>query len=501
MPLIRLALLASLALAPPSAAFAQTAQLPLREVEEATPAIPPIIPLADRAVIEDMLLKQRLDTLVPGLMRERGVDMWILIAREYQDDEVLQTMLDARSFTARRRTILVFHDHCAALLQASLGKPGSRAASGHETSARSAADPLSAKGKTSAVHPVTCQHGSPHANNVERMTVSRYGIGGFFDPAWRPEDQPDQWKRLGQILTERNPRAIAINTDGRTAFADGLTLSQYQQLLEAIPPHMRDRVTPAGDMAIHWLETRTAAEAAFYPMIVRTARAIMAEGLSRKAITPGKTSVADLEWWLRERIAELRLETWFHPGIAIFRQGEARELGGNTIFQPGDMVWLDFGITYLGLNTDTQHLAYILKPGEADVPAGLKAGLAAANKVQDALTSSFRTGLSGNEILLEARRKALALGLEPTIYAHPIGFHGHAAGSAIGFWDDQAPGPRGEHRLRPDTAWSIELSAHHSVPEWGNQRVQFRTEENAFFDGKTIRYLDGRQTRFTLIQP
>lgn len=433
-------------------ASAEQPQWPLRETEEMAPAVPPIVPLRERARIEDGLLKERLDTLVPKLMRERGVDMWILIAREYQDDEVLQTMLDAENFTARRRTILVFHD------------PG---------------------------------QGKP----VERLTVSRYGLGGLFDPAWKPEEQPDQWKRLTQILEERNPRAIAINTNGSTAFGDGLTLSQYQQLVEAVPPHMRDRLTPASDMAIHWLETRTPAEMALYPMIVRTAHAIMAEGLSRKAITPGKTTVADLEWWLRERIAELKLETWFHPGIAIFRQGVQKELAGDTVFQPGDMVWLDFGITYLGLNTDTQHLAYILKPGETDAPAGLKAGLAAANKVQDALTSSYRTGLSGNEILLEARRKALAQGLEPTIYSHQIGTHGHAAGAAIGFWDDQAPSPRGDHKLRPNTAWSIELSAHHTVPEWGNQRVQFRTEEDAFFDGKTVRYIDGRQTKMILIQP
>ncbi len=448
--LARTALLAAALSALP--ATAQQQAWPLSQVEQLAPAVPPIVPLRERARLEDQRLKERLDTLVPKLMRERGVDMWILIAREYQDDEVLQTMLDAENFTARRRTILVFHD------------PG---------------------------------QGKP----IERLTVSRYGLGGLFDPAWSPEEQPDQWKRLTQILAQRDPRAIAVNTNGATAFGDGLTLSQYQQLMEAIPPHMRDRVTPAGDMAIHWLETRTPSEMALYPMIVRTAHAIMAEGLSNKAITPGKTTVADLEWWLRERISELKLETWFHPGIAIFRQGEPRDLAGNTVFQPGDMVWLDFGITYMGLNTDTQHLAYILKPGETDAPAGLKAGLAAANKVQDALTSSFRTGLSGNEILLEARRKALAQGLEPTIYSHPIGTHGHAAGAAIGFWDDQAPSPRGDHKLRPDTAWSIELSAHMQVPEWGNQRVQFRTEEDAFFDGKTVRYMDGRQTQLTLIRP
>jgi Xaa-Pro aminopeptidase len=472
---MRTAFLAALLLLT-SPAIAQQPEWPLRETEELNPAVPPILPLRERARIEDRWLKERLDALVPRLMRERGVDMWILVAREYQDDEVLQTMLDAENFTARRTTILVFHDRCAAA--------------------------ATAQGAASATaRPSKCEEGSPWANSVQRFTVSRYGLGGMFEPAWNPEAEPNQWKRLAQIITERDPRSIAINSNARTAFGDGLTLSQYQELVAALPEHMRERLTPAGDLAVHWLETRTPAEMALYPMVVRTAHAIMAEGLSNKAITPGVTTVADLEWWLRERISGLGLDTWFHPGVAIFRQGVPKELSGDTVFQPGDMVWLDFGITYLGLNTDTQHLAYILKPGETDAPAGLKAGLAAANKAQDALTSSFATGLSGNDILVRARAKAIAQGLEPTIYSHPIGFHGHAAGAAIGFWDNQQPTPRGDHRLRPDTAWSIELSAHHVVPEWGNQRVQFRTEEDAFFDGKSVRYIDGRQTSFHLIRP
>lgn len=421
-----------------------------RPDEQASPALPPILPLRERARLEDKWLKERLDTLAAPLMREAGVDMWILVAREYQDDEVLQTMLDGENFTARRRTILILHD-------------------------RGPGQPL------------------------ERLTVSRYGLGGLFEPAWTPETQPDQWKRAAELIAQRNPKRIAINVAPETAFGDGLTKSQHDALVAALPEALRPRLVPAHPLSTRWLETRTPAEMEVYPSIVRTAHAIMAEGLSRKAITPGKTTVADLEWWLRERVAELKLDTWFHPGIAIFRQGEAKELTGDTVFQPGDMVWLDFGITHLGLNTDTQHLAYILKPGETDAPAGLKAGLHAANKVQDALTSSFRTGLTGNEILLEARKKALAQGLEPTIYSHPIGFHGHAAGAAIGFWDDQAPSPRGDHRLYPNTAWSIELSAHAVVPEWGNQRVQFRTEEDAFFDGTAVHYMDGRQTRLTLI--
>lgn len=422
-----------------------------RATEEPAPSLPRILPLKEQAQLRNGWLKQRLETVAPTLMREHGVDMWVMVAREYLEDPVVATMLDAESLHARRRTILVLHD------------PGD---------------------------------GKP----LERLTVSRYGLGGLFAPVWDPERQPDQWKRLGELIAEREPKRIAINVSPLTAFADGLTQSQHDQLMAALPPAYRSRVVPANELAIGWLETRIAPEMAAYPDIVRLAHAIIAEGLSDKVITPGVTTANDVVWWYRERIAGLKLATWFQPSLGIFRQGAKGELDGDEVIRPGDLLWTDFGIMYLGLATDTQHLAYVLKPGETDVPAGLKAGLANANRVQDALTSSFRTGLSGNEMLAAARAKAIAQGLKPTIYSHPIGYHGHGAGAAIGFWDDQSASERGAHRLRPNTAWSIELSQTQAVPEWGGQEVPFRTEEDAFFDGRTVRYIDGRQTRFHLIR-
>lgn len=417
--------------------------------ETLKPAMPVILPLREQAKLRNGWLAERLDTLVPTLMREQGVDMWILVAREYLEDPVVATMLDAESFHARRRTILVFFD------------PGG---------------------------------GKP----VERLTVSRYGLGGLFAPAWKPEEEPDQWRRLAQIVAERAPKRIALNISADSAFADGLTKSQYDELVAALPQEYRGRIVPAGALAIGWLETRTAAEMALYPQIVRIAHAIIAEAFSARVITPGKTTADDVVWWMRERIAGLKLATWFQPSVHIFRKG-ANDISGNEVIRPGDMLWTDFGIIYLGFSTDTQHLGYVLRAGESDAPAGLKAGLANANRVQDALTGSFRTGRSGNDMLLAARAAALAQGLNPSIYSHPIGYHGHAAGAAIGFWDDQKPSPRGAHPLRPNTAWSIELSQTQAVPEWGGQMVQFRTEEDAFFDGSTVRYIDGRQTRFHLI--
>jgi len=411
---------------------------------------PPVLPLRDQATIINGWLKERLDTVVPRIMRERGVDMWVLVARENFEEPVVATMLDAESMAARRRTILIFFD------------PG---------------------------------QGKP----VERLTVSRYGLGGLFEAAWSPETQPDQWRRLAELIAERSPRRIAINSSPTTAYADGMTLSAHDEMMAALPPALRARVVRDEVLAVRWLETRIPAEVERYREVVRLAHAIIGEGLSDKVVTPGVTRASDLVWWYREKIRALGVDTWFQPSVGINRRGTPGMLSGDTVIQPGDMIWTDFGITYLRLATDTQQNAYVLRPGETDAPKGLRDGLAASNRVQDALTSAFKTGISGNTVLARARAAAIAAGLEPSIYSHPIGYHGHAAGPSIGFWDNQKPDPRGDGPVNADTAWSIELSATHKVPEWDNQPVGFRTEEDAFFDGRTVSYLDGRQTAYYLI--
>ena len=422
----------------------------LTDTETVAPTLPEILSPRERATLENRILAERLDTLIPQIMRAEGVDMWLLVAREYFEEPVVATMLDAENMHARRRTILIFFD------------PG---------------------------------NGKP----VERLTVSRYGLGGLFAPAWDPDTQPDQWAAVAEIIAARDPRRIAINSSDLYQFADGMTLSQYDRMMAALPAALHERVTSGEGLAIRWLETRTPAEMEIYPTVVRIAHAVIGEAFSRRVITPGVTTAEQVQWWYRDRLMQLGLDPWFHPSVAIQRQGAKGMLEGDEVIQPGDLLWTDFGITYLRLNTDTQHLAYVLKPGETAAPAGLRAGLANSNRVQDFLRAAFKPGRSGNEALAEARAKAIAAGLDPSIYSHPIGYHGHGAGPAIGFWDNQNPDPRGSGPIRPNTAWSIELTSYAAVPEWGGQKVDFRTEEDAFFDGKTVRFIDGRQTAITLI--
>ena len=421
--------------------------------------MPVILPLRERAAVVDRWLERRLETVIPEVMRREGVDLWIVAAREYNGDPVIETMLPATWMAARRRTVLIFHD-------------------------RGPDQP------------------------VERLAVARYDIGPF-PRAWDPETQPDQWGRVAEIVTARDPHRIAVDRSETFALADGLSGTEYDALMAALPPVYRDRVVPAERLAIGWLETRTPEEMEVYPQIVRIAHRIISEGFSAAVIQPGVTTTEDVVWWYRERIAGLGLDTWFQPSVSVqrFEEAAAGESAGDfsarpdeSVIRPGDLLHVDFGITYLRLNTDTQQHAYVLGPGETDAPDGLKHGLAVGNRLQDALTDNFVTGRTGNEILRAALERARDEGIEATIYTHPIGFHGHAAGPTIGLWDQQGGVPgRGDYPLFPSTAHSIELNAAVPVPEWGGQVVRIMLEEDAFFDGEDTWYIDGRQTRLWLI--
>lgn len=426
--------------------------------EPETHTYPTVLSMQERASLQDAWLKKRLDTIAPMVMRERGVDMWILIAREYNEDPVVKTMLPSTWLSARRRTILVFHD---------TGK------------------------------------------NVDRFAVSRYAVGDFFEAAWNPEKEPDQWKRLAEIISEKAPEKIAINVSDTFALADGMSHSQYRGLMNALEAKWTDRIVEDPAMAIGWLERRIPEEMEHYDDIVGLAHAIIQEGLSNKAIQPNVTTTADLSWWFRDKIREHRVTAWFHPTVSIQRHApksadqkmtELFDPDKDSVVRPGDLIHLDFGITYMGLNTDTQHHAYILRDDETDAPEGLKKALKNGNRLQDILTNGYRSGKSGDQLLAETRAKAISEGINPSIYTHPIGYHGHGAGATIGMWDQQnGVKGRGYYPIVANTAWSIELNATTKIPEWDNQNVRIMLEEDAYFDGVSVRYIDGRQTKFHLV--
>ena len=412
-----------------------------------------LLSLRERAQVQDTLLAKRVEQLLPQLMARSGIDMWLMISREYNEDPVLRTFLPADWLqTARRTTILVI-----------------------------------ARDEQGKVH---------------TLAVAPYKVGSMFERTWDKSAQLDQWQALNAIIKRFDPKTIGVNQSEIWAHADGLTVTDRASLMAELPEKYQSRVVSAEALAVSWLETRIDAEIALYKKMVAVAHQIIAEGFSANTITVGKTTTDDLVWWFRERVAELKLSTWFHPSVSLQRSDNQRFDHEATfdddkaeVIMPGDLLHVDFGITYLGLNTDTQQHAYILMPGENSAPEYLQQALQKANQLQDIFTGEFAAGRTGNEVLASSLAKAKAAGLKPTIYTHPLGYHGHAAGTTLGMWDKQrgVPGD-GDYPLHLNTAYSIELNNAVMVEPWGKE-IRIMLEEDAFFDDTGVWYLDGRQTR------
>lgn len=419
---------------------------------------PEILSMKERAQVIDNLLEDKIKTELPNLMRNAGIDMWVVVSREYNEDPVIETLLPATWLAARRRTILVMHD---------LGGD----------------------------------------KGVETLAVARYDVGTTFKKAWDKEKEPDQWKRLKEIIEERDPKKIGVNQSKDWGLADGIVATDLQEMKAAIGKKYEDRIVSAEKLAVGWLETRSAKEMIIYPQIVRIAHKIIAQGFSDEVIQPGVTTTNDVVWWFREKIRELKLITWFHPSVSIQRADpesfdHLRSFSSrpdNNVIMPGDLLHVDFGIKYLRLNTDTQQHAYILKPGETEVPEYLNKAFDNGNRLQDIFTNNFKEGRTGNEVLKMSREQAIAEGLKPSIYTHPIGYHGHAAGTTLGMWDAQGGVPGdGDYPLHLNTAYSIELNAATYIEEWGKE-IRIMLEEDAFFDETGVWYIDGRQKEIMMI--
>lgn len=419
--------------------------------------MPAVLPERARPDAVNAALKDRLDNLLPSLMRETGIDFWVVINREYAEDPVYLTLVPEPVFAARRTTMLVFFDR------------------GPE-------------------------------KGVERLTVSRYPFRGYYEAAWEGGDLDAQWKRLGEVIRERNPKKIGVNVSRDWAFADGLTHGLHERLMSVLDAPLRSRVVSAENLVVRWMETRTALELQSYPTIVAIARRVIEEAFSSDVITPGVTTTDDVAWYIRQRYAELGLPIWFMPYVNIQRPGLKCETatafcGEDGVIQRGDVLHTDVGITYLRMNTDTQEMGYVLRLGETDVPEGLKRALATGNRWQDLLTREFVTGRTGNEILAATRAASEKEKILSTTYTHPLGFFGHAAGPTIGMWDNQGPTPiQGDWKLRPNTAYAIEGNVKVPVPEWDGQLVQIKLEQSAVFDGKRVVYLAGRQTEWHVVR-
>ena len=414
-----------------------------------------ILNLKDRATLIEKIQKDRLDNLLPELMFKNGIDMWIIITREYNEDPIIKTLLPPTWLNARRRTILVFSF-------------------------------------------------DESTKKTESVAISRYNFGKNIKSIWDKEKNPNQMLALKDYIDKVNPKKIGLNYSDNFALIDGISKSDYELFYSSISNDIKQRIVSAENLGIQWIETRTKLEKEIYKDLVRITQNIINEAFSNKVIEPGKTTTDDVVWWMREKVLELKLKTWFHPTVDVQRneQSDLYAFDGKSkydIIQPGDLVHCDFGISYLTLNTDCQQIAYVLKSDEKEAPEFLTKALKDANKLQDILTSEFELDKTGNEILLNSLKIAKEKGLDPQIYTHPLGTFGHSAGTTIGMWDSQEGVPiKGDVLMKYNTVYAIELNNKSFIKDW-NKEVRIMLEEAGLFEKNGFRYINGRQEEIILI--
>ena len=472
------------ALVAPSAALAQQPERPFGTLRE-------------QAALRQGWLERRMTTVLPALMRKHNVEMWVVPMREYNEDPVFSSIVAPTTFAARRRTIYVFHDRCA--------RAGGRSEAGGGT--RPGPQP-----PTSNLQPPTC---------FSRIALGGTSQGGVYEAvrATKPVPAPaagagttartaelwgdEQWQVLKRVLEERRPASIAIDVSRTFAFADGLSAGERDGMYEALGPAWTRRMRPAEALAVDLIASRLPEEEATFRRMNEVAWEIIQTAFSNRVITPGTTTTDDVVWWMRQRVNDLGLGTWFQPSVEVQRRGATPEqLGSSPVIERGDVLHCDFGITALGLNTDTQHMGYVLQAGETAPPAGLLAALRNSNRLQDIVMDEIRPGRSGNEVLRRSLARMRSAGITGTVYTHPIGVHGHGAGPTVGLWDyqDGVPG-RGDGRVIPGMWFSIELEATSPVPEWGGQRVRSAQEEDMILDAAgRARWALRRQEGFHLVR-
>ncbi len=410
-----------------------------------------VLPLRERAQVMREVLEERLETVLPAAMRAAGLDMWLVLCQEDDYDPLFRGLMPMDTW-APILQMLVFHDR---------------------------------------------------GDAVERINLSMTRTGGLYEAPWKGRDEAEQWAMLAEVVRERDPKRIGINTGRVQWAAGGLTHNLYEQLVAAIGEEYAGRLVSAEELVVKWAATLSEKEVEVYEDVVGVAHALLAECFSRKAIEPGVTTAADVEWYYWHRVADLGMEVSFKPFFDIVRAPAEKEKHGaeDATIRAGDLIHSDVGVRYLGLCSDHQQLAYVLREGETEAPKGLRVLHAEAQKLQAAFMGEFKEGLSGNEMLGLILARAREEGIPGAkIYSHSLGHFLHEPGPLIGLpWEQERCEGRGDVRLGENMSFTMELCVRGPVAEWDGEEVTLSVEEDVVFAGGVCRPIGGTQTEMYLI--
>ena len=419
-----------------------------------------VLPVRKQYETRDRWLIQRLDQKLPDIMKRSGIDMWVVMTDENNEDPVTKTLLPSRLINASAKMILVFYLKNGQVVRESVSRP--------------------------------C--------GVEDIYInSWYGIT---DTDWKGKlvKKPDTTalEYLRFIVGRENPARIGVDTDAVHYFCDGISHTNYMALTEALGEYAA-RLVPARELSVSWMECHCGEELDAFAQIVKTAHDIISKSYDKSMITPGITANDDIRFDMMQRASDMGMDFWFDCSCAVFRKNYPGMHNDTHIIQPGDVVHCDLGIEYLGLCTDAQELCYILRDGETDAPEGLKHALKVTNRLQDIVLSNIKLGRTGNDVFTISKKQASSEGIDAMIYSHPLGVYGHAPGPVVGTFSNQNPSEMGECVFHDGTVHALELNAKVPIPEWGGETLMCCLETEIMLQNGEAAYLSGRQTEFHLV--
>ena len=379
----------------------------------------------------------------------------------------------------------------------------------------------------------------------EGMVIpSKYATGSmdvpatlmFYDTGTSIESlEPRDLAEVGRLVRERDPKRIAISMKNlyirRMPVGDTqqLTIVTSDDMQRALGPKYAARTVDSWHLGILWLSTIGPEQRSVYRYVQGVQNDVIAEAFSNRAVIPDITTIEDLDWWIRDRYRALGLDIDNHPSVVVlrrpskiaeypesaryFRNGEAGT-GDDVVIRRGDIVGLDSDILLLGLETDSQQFAYVLQEGEKDVPETLKHALRAMNEMLDAYLTAYAAGRTAREIVEAADRIAPR---DPIIVKAKFGFHPppmfisrfsrnglrfsdatYVAGIGSGYKEHPLLSP--SLKLHPNTLYAHEPSFTFAVPEWGQDGLTFAVEQLVVFTEKGCDYLDRANLEWHVIK-
>ncbi len=346
----------------------------------------------------------------------------------------------------------------------------------------------------------------------ERIERAALGIDDHHREACGAYDIPDGAADLAAFVRARNPKRIALNFAEEIGRADGLSHSLYLHITKTLGAELSSRIVSAEKLISDFTSRRVASEIVAFGEAGEIGRQLLERALSNEVITPGKTTLADVSWWLEEQMQQRRLGTSFEvPSVYITGPSGIEATSNDRVIQRGDLVMIDYGVGYLGMWTDQKRIAYILKDGETTAPLWLQHAFDEALKVRDIIRRTIKP-IGTAQTMLAATEAAITKGgfrkaasfnkvaadnvTEFYIGCHSVGDWGHGLGPSVAFFNPK----RQTFELRPTNLLSIELFAWVPVAEWGGKKVRIPLEDDAIVTARGVEWVYPVNQRLRLVR-